>query len=131
MVTKEDLKKFVVIIEKTKLDNYIVVVEGKNDEEALRNLGLVETYVLKKGKNIRESIDLLVKHCKITKYDYVIILTDFDFEGKKLYKEIKNKLIQEGVKINDNLRNAVSKIEISHIEGLIKLSEKISLLLLK
>ncbi|MEM4397004.1 MAG: toprim domain-containing protein [Candidatus Woesearchaeota archaeon] len=103
-------------IDYIKKGNFIIIVEGKKDKKALLDLGVNENKIFFLKKDIY-SFSLEISK-KLEKDDKVIILTDFDNEGIKLYKKIKEVLEKEHVKINNNLRERIKKLEIKHIEGL-------------
>ena len=48
----------------------------------------------------------------------IVLLTDLDSEGKKLYSQLKKMFSQRGVNIDDHLRLILFKHRVSHIEGL-------------
>lgn len=108
--------KILNIIEIIKESGKLIIVEGKNDKKALNELGLKNIITLSKEPlfSIVEQID----------DKEVIILTDFDKEGKKLYQSLKHDLQEKGVKIDDKLRRILSKSKITHIEGLTKYLNK-------
>ena len=92
-------------------DNSLIIVEGKRDKIALNKLGIENVY------EINKPIYLLAELLKKEKKD-VVILTDFDKEGRKLYFKLKQELQRNGIKINHKYRNYLFKSKISHIEGL-------------
>ncbi|MFQ5887365.1 MAG: toprim domain-containing protein [Candidatus Hydrothermarchaeales archaeon] len=92
-----------------------IIVEGKKDESALRAIGV-------KGKIFRISTGVpLFKFCEdiSDRYPEVIILTDLDKEGERLFKKLKNYLLHKGVKINETFRKDIlSKLETYEVESL-------------
>ena len=95
-----------------KIKDKAVIVEGKRDIIALKKLGFTNIFSIKKP---------LYKICEdIAKiHNEVIILTDLDKEGKKLYSKLKFGLERCGVKINNRFREYLFKeTELAHIEGL-------------
>ncbi len=92
-----------------------VIVEGKKDESALRAIGV-------KGKIFRISSGMpLFKFCEdiSERYSSVIILTDLDKEGERLFKKLRNYLVQMGVKINETFRKDIlSKLETYEVESI-------------
>ncbi|MEM2138941.1 MAG: toprim domain-containing protein [Candidatus Woesearchaeota archaeon] len=103
-------------IQKIKEGNFIIIVEGKKDKNALLNLGLNENKIFFLKNDIYGFSLEVIKNLK--KDDKIIILTDLDKEGIKLYKKIKEILEKEHIKINDNLREIIKKLDIKQIEGL-------------
>ena len=99
-------------IEKLKTTSIPIIIEGKRDKIALSKLGLTNTVLLKKP--IYELCEDLAR-----KNNEVVILTDLDKEGKKLYSIIKQNLERNGVKVNDTFRKFLFRYtKLSHIEGL-------------
>jgi 5S rRNA maturation endonuclease (ribonuclease M5) len=66
--------------------NSVFIVEGKRDSDALRLLGLKGHIIEKGGLSLYELVD------KTYQAETIVILTDFDVEGKKLRKHIKNEI---------------------------------------
>ncbi|MEM4641220.1 MAG: toprim domain-containing protein [Candidatus Pacearchaeota archaeon] len=102
-------------IEKSK--SMFIVVEGRKDLQALIDLGFKRKniFVLNNGNSIEKNIEKIIES---SKRNQVCILTDFDSEGKKLYRMIKRELSKNGVKVNNKLRLQLLKEKISHIEGI-------------
>lgn len=102
-------------IEKAKSNNSLIVVEGKKDKIALWELGLKNIFVLNEtGKSIYEKIEEISDN----KNSEIILLTDADKEGRKIYDLLKGKLAQMNVKMNNKMRDLMIKLKISHAEGL-------------
>jgi len=90
-----------------------VIVEGKRDKEILCLLGFTKIITINQG--LYETVEKI-------KYKQVIILTDFDPEGRKIAKKL-NKLLQSlGYKINRETRRKIGfifiKLKIRKIEEL-------------
>ena len=101
-------------IEKAKKN--LIVVEGKNDEKALQELGFQDIFIINEtGRSLNEGIEIIEQIAHKRK---VCILTDFDKKGKILYLKIKSGLAERGVKMDNTLRGALLKCGISHIEGI-------------
>ncbi|UCE12241.1 MAG: hypothetical protein JSV04_08540 [Candidatus Heimdallarchaeota archaeon] len=64
------------------LENAIFITEGKRDRETLRSLGIKGKILEKGGLSLDELVDIAIR------YSVVIILTDFDREGKYLRRSI-------------------------------------------
>ena len=111
-----DLEEIFAELEKAK--NKLVIVEGKKDVAALEALGLDNIMQLYK--------DPLYKVVeKVAEADReVLILTDLDREGKKLFGKLNRDLQRRGVKINNKLRNLLSRTSLNEIEGLCTFLEK-------
>jgi len=92
--------------------NILVIVEGKKDKEALEKTGFNNVCVLS-GKPLYKNIEEISKSNK-----ECVILTDFDKKGRHIYHALKKELVRNGVKINENLRIALMREKVSHVEGL-------------
>ena len=90
----------------------LILVEGKKDEKALRTLGCTEIITLE-NKALYEVVEGI-------KVKEIVLLTDLDSEGKKLYSQLKHMFTQRGVSVDDKLRLLLFKHKISTIEGLHK-----------
>lgn len=92
-----------------------IIVEGKKDERSLRAIGC-------KGQILKISTGTpLFKFCEdiSERYSDVIILTDLDKEGEKLFKKIRNFLVQKGVRIHGTFRKDIlSKLETYEVESI-------------
>jgi len=106
-----DKEKFFELVEKYK--DYLTIVEGKKDKEALEKLGFKKVKVLNKALyKIIEEVD----------EEKVVILTDLDKKGKQLYRELSLALRSRGVFVDDMLRNFLFRnSKIRCVEGLRKL----------
>lgn len=108
-------------VEKAK--KHFVLVEGKNDRQALEKIGFENIFVLNEtGKGLNEKLDEIAEKAGKKK---ICILTDFDKEGKKLYLKLKKELSTRSVKLNNTFRDKLlRKTDISHIEGIVKILKK-------
>lgn len=86
-----------------------IIVEGIKDKKSLEALGFHKITIL--NKPLFEIVESITEK-------HVVILTDLDKEGKKLYSKLKKELTRNGVLIDDKLRMLLFKTDISHIEGL-------------
>jgi 5S rRNA maturation endonuclease (ribonuclease M5) len=86
------------------------IVEGKRDRAALEHLGFTDIHTL--DSPVYKVIE------RFDKGDTVQILTDLDAEGKRLYARLRHEFAQRGVRIDNRLREALFKTDLSHIEGL-------------
>lgn len=108
---QEEIEK---IIEK----KYLVIVEGKKDKQSLIGLG-IKNVVCLRNKPIFEFVENLNEK-------NIVILTDLDLEGRKLFSKLRYLLQRRGFNINNNLRNVLFRSRLRCIEGLdtyLKLSE--------
>lgn len=94
-----------------------LVVEGKNDEKALRSLGIEgEIFHISTGTPFYEFCEEIAK-----KYKDVILFTDTDAQGQKLAKRFKSHMSQMGVRVNDRFRlSLMRKLDIHQVEHLFR-----------
>ena len=106
-------KEFLDYIEKIKKSETLIIVEGKKDKKALKNLGIKNITELSKKPlfEIIENISIKNNDC--------IILTDLDKKGKELYGKLNSGLQRYGVKVDNKFRNFLFRhTKIRQIEGL-------------
>lgn len=105
-----------------KSKKYLIIVEGKKDLLALKELGFENIFVLNEtGKSLYEKIEEIEVRAGKNK---ICILTDFDKKGKKLYLLLKSELCKRKVKLDNSFRGMLLKLNISHIEGLARFINK-------
>ncbi len=107
----EESDQILGFLDEIKQKDLLVVVEGLKDKRALEELGIVRIFFLKKP--LFAAVEEIAEHEK-----EVVLLTDLDVEGKKLYHRLSVDLQKHGVKINNKLREFLFKTKLSHIEGL-------------
>jgi 5S rRNA maturation endonuclease (ribonuclease M5) len=107
------------IIEINKLkEKKLIIVEGKKDIIALTKFGI--NNVIEINGPLEIFSEKIAK-----KYKEIILLTDLDKEGKKLYSKLNSYLRQQGVNIDNEFRNfLLKKTKITQIESLNKYYEK-------
>ena len=89
-----------------------IIVEGKKDKKALETFNI---------HSIQLNNQPIYKVVESIKEKEVIILTDLDKQGKKLYSKLKHNLQKKGKIINDKPRNYLFKnTRITYIESLRK-----------
>lgn len=76
----------------------LLVVEGKRDRGALRKAGL-ENVIEISGRQLERVVDIVK-----SKRTQVTILTDYDKEGVRQYKRLKELLLSDEIKVNDIFR---------------------------
>jgi 5S rRNA maturation endonuclease (ribonuclease M5) len=83
-----------------------IVVEGRKDEGSLRELGINGPILCLKaqGKSFFEFLESIGSNRK------VIVLTDFDAEGKKLAKMLVNELSKRRIKVDDSIWRQVGAL---------------------
>jgi 5S rRNA maturation endonuclease (ribonuclease M5) len=112
-------------LEKLKSSDKLIIVEGIKDKAALKNIGIQEERIViinKPAFAIAEYIEKRLTKAKTTEIKtkkQVIILTDLDTEGKKLYANLKRNLSRVGVQTDTYFREFLFKnSKLSHIEGI-------------
>lgn len=89
----------------------LIVVEGKKDKKILEELGIKNIYTIREILN-KESFNGFKK---------VLILTDNDKKGRKLYKNLKYIFESDGIIVNEKFRIQFYKIfKINKVEYLNK-----------
>ncbi len=107
-----------------KYKDYIIVVEGRKDINALKFLGFQKVYAIHiNSVPLRERAEQI--SALINKKDKLCILTDLDKKGKQLYEKLKPIFQELGVKLDSSLRGLLIKARLSHIEGISKFMEKL------
>ncbi len=94
----------------------VIVVEGRNDESALRNLGICGAIESPGGRSLLHFTDSLASN-----YDSVIVLTDWDRRGNQLSAQIVRYLQSHDVAIDTDLRSRLKKLvqkDIKDVQGL-------------
>jgi len=83
-----------------------IIVEGRKDEESLRKLGIEGPILCLKaeGKGLFEFLE------GIDSVKRVIVLTDFDTEGKKLAKMLVSELSKRRIKVDDSMWKQVGAL---------------------
>ena len=108
-MTTKDIDKINLEISKIIDNNFLIIVEGKKDIASLNNLG-IKNIISLENKPLFKIIESINEK-------EVIILTDLDKEGKKLFNKLRYNLQKNRIKINIKLRNLLFKNKLSHIEG--------------
>jgi 2,5-diamino-6-(ribosylamino)-4(3H)-pyrimidinone 5'-phosphate reductase len=106
-----------------------VIVEGPNDVKTLRKLGIAGPIFCAKSRRLG-LVDFLDS---IATYSEVIILTDFDKEGRALAWRLRRDLSQMRVKVNVEIwkqLKALARSEIVGIENLGKYLDRLAASLL-
>jgi 5S rRNA maturation endonuclease (ribonuclease M5) len=106
-----------------------VIVEGPNDVRMLRKLGIAGPIFCAKSRRLG-LVDFLDS---VAKYPEVIILTDFDKEGRALAWRLRRDLLQMQVKVNVEIwkqLKALGRSEMVGIENLGKYLDRLATSLL-
>lgn len=102
------------------LDNsrdVLTIVEGKNDKRALERYGF---------RNVRTLNKALFKVVEDIDEREVLILTDLDAHGKKLYHYFFHECSRRGIKVNNRLRQLLHFSELRQIEGLPRYMDRLN-----
>lgn len=111
---KRGLKELDEWLDALKKTDKVIIVEGRKDCEALRALGVGNDIIELRGRALFEVIESIANNHK-----KVIILTDLDREGKKLYSILKSGLLERGVEVDNFFREFLfKKTKLRQIEGL-------------
>jgi 5S rRNA maturation endonuclease (ribonuclease M5) len=114
MINYEDFMKALKELIERARDGAIVLVEGRRDVEALKDLGV-------EGKILPVSSVSRAKLVESVEGD-VIILTDWDEKGEKLKREIFEVLLSNGVIADTSIRKRIfSAVNVNEVEDLAKL----------
>jgi 5S rRNA maturation endonuclease (ribonuclease M5) len=106
-------------LEKLREEQPLIIVEGPKDKESLCKLGMSDIMTLR-GKPLFKVVE---RAAALT--DEVLILTDLDEEGKKIYGRLKADLQKHGVRIDDRFRHFLFKeTDLRQIEGLFRYSQR-------
>jgi 5S rRNA maturation endonuclease (ribonuclease M5) len=98
-------------LEKLKKSKKLIIVEGNKDKEVLKKIGFKKIYVIS-GKT-------LDKVAEEIKEKEVIILTDFDEEGRKKFRLLKKFFQSKGTKVDKDVRRRLKFLfKIGKIEEL-------------
>lgn len=100
-----------------------VVVEGRNDEKALRELGIEgEIFHISAGTPFYEFCEEIA-----TRYKEVILFTDTDKEGQKIAKRFKDQMSQRGVRVNERFQlSLMGRLDTHQAEHLFRRIKKIT-----
>lgn len=107
----EELAEIHELLEEIKRKNLLVVIEGIKDKRSLESFGIKNILTLNKA------LYAVVEEIAATAKE-VVLLTDLDNEGKKLYSVLSRDLQKHGVKIDNRLRELLFKTPLRHLEGL-------------
>lgn len=89
-----------------------IIVEGKKDRKALDGFNIKNIIILDRA--LYEIIEMVSD-----KFDSVIILTDLDKAGRKLYSQLASEFGKRGIFIEDKYREFLfKKTSLTQIEGL-------------
>jgi len=105
------MQSFEEFYSKLRKNNSVKIVEGKKDKKALESLEINNVFSLN-GKPLYKIIEVFENE------EEIILLTDLDHEGKKLYSYLSKQFQKNKIKINNKFREFLFENRISHIESL-------------
>lgn len=101
--------------------DFVVIVEGKKDVEALQRLGVIRAEMLNRYPGIVEMADVLAERG----VRRAVILTDYDRAGRKLARRIGAALSSAGIRVEWHVRARLRRVfGITHVENLDRIVEK-------
>ena len=113
--TLDDLKA--VIEELANLENIPIIVEGKKDERALRELGITGPVVM-----VNDGLSIIDTCTKLSReYKKAVILTDWDRKGGQLTRQLMEGLEANDMHYDNDIRATISRIskkDIKDVESL-------------
>lgn len=122
----EAILELVALLEEANMSENIIIVEGVRDAEALRHLGFRGRIEMHSGAGISD--DDLVEGL-VGSDGVVVVLTDFDEEGRRLNKEFNALLERRGVKVDVHFRRAMGRLmsvlEVYEVEDLDNIDESL------
>ncbi|MBD3318622.1 hypothetical protein GF342_01805 [Candidatus Woesearchaeota archaeon] len=93
--------------------DFLVIVEGQKDCQCLQHLGFTHILILNKP------LFAVVEEVVAQQPQKVVLLTDLDTAGKKLYRYLYKHLTRHGIPVDDTLRHFLFKeTPVRQIEGL-------------
>ena len=113
-----DSEKILAFLEK--ISDSLVIVEGKKDVRALNTLNFKNILPIN-GKPLVTVAEMVVKMTGDHRYSDIIILSDFDSEGRRIAAKLSRLLRARKVHPNQRLRSRVMAIGFNKCED-IKLS---------
>jgi len=117
----DKIEEILNLLRRIKEENVPLVVEGKKDVDALRYIGIKGDIKPLNGKPLYEFAEEISKE-----FSEVIILTDFDKEGKNLKKMLIFYFEKNGVKTNTEYWKKLSTLSKSTtIEGLKNIKKEV------
>ncbi len=93
----------------SKYENIFIIVEGKRDVLVLRNLGVKAPIIKTQSRLTRyDMVEKIVS--EVGEKGQVLILTDYDKEGKEICSFIEKELETSGVKVLKRERRMIRKL---------------------
>jgi len=113
---EKELRNFLLRLKKftAARQDWVVLVEGKRDKEALEKFEIEPIYPMK-GKNFHDIGQELSE-----KFNGVVILTDLDRTGEEIYKKLTKILEGYGLKVDGSFREDLRRSGIKFVEKIPK-----------
>ena len=105
------MQSFEEFYQKLKESNSVKIVEGKKDKKALEFFEIKNIFPIN-GIPLYKLIEIFEDE------EEIILLTDLDHEGKRLYSSLSKQFQKNKVKINNKFRKFLFKNKITNIESL-------------
>jgi len=105
-----------------------ILVEGRKDAEALKTLGINGKIIFAK-KGLKTRLDV-VSEIEKSSPNEIILMLDFDKEGRELTEHLKIHIEKTGIKANINYWLKLSSLtgrEVKDVEGLAKYLETLKI----
>lgn len=107
-------------------DDQVVLVEGRRDREALEERGFAHVMTINRNGGLHETAK---DACEETESEQkILLLTDFDPEGDRLEKKLRDQLHGLGCRTDDNgrrrLRRHFLENRLTTIQGLSRLEKR-------
>lgn len=99
MILSSEIEEF---LEKVKKIEKPIIVEGKRDKDVLEKFGFKKVLDIS-GKSLAEVVERIGEEG----YEEVVILTDFDEEGRKKFKKLKKFFQSKGIRVDGKLREKI------------------------
>ncbi len=103
-------QKIIEGLSEIKSEGCLVIVEGKKDRKSLEKFGIKNIIDLKNRPLFEIAENINEKE--------VVILTDLDYEGRKLFSRLRHDLQRKGIRINNKIRNELFRTRLRNLEGL-------------
>jgi 5S rRNA maturation endonuclease (ribonuclease M5) len=116
-MSNAEVEEFEEWLDELKTETAPVIVEGESDQIALEKLGVKNVSAI-----ARKPLD---RFTETISADEVILLLDYDAEGKKLTKELCKIFQRNKIKCNLGYWKMLPRFKLSHVEGIFKRFNKL------
>jgi len=113
---ERELKKFLLRLKRFTAgrEDWVVLVEGKRDKEALERFDIEPVYTMR-GKKFYDIGEELSE-----KFKGVVILTDLDRTGEEIYRKLTKILESYGLKVDGSFREDLRRSGVKFVEKIPK-----------